>query len=119
MSASGPLPECAPDFMVHPVERFLGRTMLMVVGPATNDGVQLANQPGLADGFVRVDDSADFLQEHVRVLLRRFDEQLAVILAEVLSEEVEAKGSARRWAAIIQAADWASKRKPRWWFQSR
>ena len=49
MSASGPLPECAPDFVVYSVERFLGRTMSVVVGPATNDGVQQADQQGLAD----------------------------------------------------------------------
>src|SRR5271155_2921021 len=52
MSASGPTPEYPPDFMVHPVERLLGRAMLMVVGPATNDRVQQADQQGLADRFV-------------------------------------------------------------------
>src|SRR5271167_1564618 len=61
VSASGPLPECPPDFMVHPVERLLGRAVLMVVGPATNDGVQQTNQQGLARGFVRLNDSTDFL----------------------------------------------------------
>src|SRR6185295_203285 len=90
MSASGPVPECAPDFMVHPVERFLGRTMSMVVGPSTNDGVQQADQQGLADRFVRADDFPDFLQERVRVLLRRFYQWFAVVFAEILSEEVEA-----------------------------
>ena len=75
--------------MVHPVERLLGRAVLMVVGPATNDRVQQANQQGLADGFVRINDSPDFLHKRVRVLLRRFDQWLAVVFAEVLSEEVE------------------------------
>src|SRR6185436_15931734 len=90
MSASGPLPECAPDFRVSPVERILGRTMSMVVSPATNDGVQQADQLGLADGFVCVDNSPNFPQERVRVLLRRFHQWFAVVFAEVLSEEVEA-----------------------------
>src|SRR5208337_4759626 len=75
MSASGPLPECPPDFMVHPVERFLGRAMLMVVGPATDDRVQQANQQCLADRFVRLNDSTDFLHKRVRVLLRRFHQR--------------------------------------------
>ena len=75
--------------MVHPVERFLGRAVLVVVGPATNDGVQQANQQCLADGFIRINDSTDFLHKRVRVLLRRFDQWLAVVFAEVLSEEVE------------------------------
>jgi hypothetical protein len=90
MSASGPPPECAPDFVVRPVERLFGRAVLVVVGPATNDGVQQANQQGLADRFVRVDDSPDFLQERVRVLLRWFHEWFAIVATEVLSEEVEA-----------------------------
>ena len=76
--------------MVHPVERFFGRAVLMVVGPATNDRVQQANQQSLANGFVRADDSPDFLQEHVRVLLRRLHQWFAAVFAEVLSKEVEA-----------------------------
>src|SRR6266404_2039779 len=89
MSASGPSPECPPYFMVHPVERLFGRAVLMVVGPATDDGVQQANQHGLADGFVRINNSTDFLHERVRVLLRRFHQWLAIVFTEVLSEEVE------------------------------
>ena len=75
--------------MIHPVERLLGRAVLMIVGPATNDGVQQANQRCLADGLVRIDDSSDFLQERMRVLLRRFHQRLPIVFAEVLSEEVE------------------------------
>src|SRR5262249_32811693 len=89
MSASGPLPECAPDFMVHPVERILGRAVSVVVGPATNNRVQQTNQHRLVNGLVRFDEPSDFLQERVRVLLRWFDQWLAVVLAEILSEEVE------------------------------
>ena len=89
VSASGPTPECPPDFMVHPVERLLGRTVPMIVGPATNDRVQQANQHCLADGLVRINNSTDFLQKRVRVLFRRFHQRLAVIFAEVLSEEVK------------------------------
>ena len=47
--------------MVHPAERFLGRTMLMVVGPATNDGDQQSSQHSLADRLVRTDQSAEVL----------------------------------------------------------
>ena len=53
--------------MVHPVERFLGRTMSMVVGPATNDGVQQANQQGLADRFVRIDDFPDDIRDFAAI----------------------------------------------------
>src|SRR5262249_21154531 len=75
--------------MVRPVESVLGRAALMIVGPATNDGVQQANQRCLADGLVRIDDSSDFLQERVRVLLRWFHQWLAIVFAEVLSQEIE------------------------------
>src|ERR1700679_1954209 len=36
VSASGPSPQCLPDFMVHPVERIRGRTVSVVICPATN-----------------------------------------------------------------------------------
>ena len=62
---------------------------LVIVRPAPDDGVELTNQPFLCGRPVRSDDRSDFLQEGVRVLLRRLDEQLAIILAEILSEEVE------------------------------
>ena len=75
--------------MVHPVERLRGRAVPVVVGPATNDRVQQTDQHGLADGLVRVNQFPDFLQKHVRVFLRRFHQRLAVVFAEVLSEEVE------------------------------
>ncbi len=52
-------------------------------------GLSRPYQVLLTGGFVRTDDAPDFLQERVRVLLRRRDEQFAVELAEILSEEVE------------------------------
>jgi hypothetical protein len=42
----------------------------------------------LADGLVRFNQSSDFLQEHLRVLLRWFHQRLAIVFTEVLSEEV-------------------------------
>ena len=87
MSASRPLPQPSPYLMVHPAERLLGRDVPMVVGPATNDQVQPFHQHFLACGFVRVDDSSDFLQESVRVLLQWLHQRFAIILAEVLSGE--------------------------------
>ena len=89
MSASGPLPEPAPNLKVHPRECFRRHDMPMVVRPSPNDRVEQANQVLLTRGFIRTDDAPDFLQERVRVLLRRRDEQFAVELAEMLSEEVE------------------------------
>lgn len=56
----------------------------MVVGSARNDGFQQANQQGLADGSVRVDNSPDFLQERVRIFLRPFHPWFAIVFAEIL-----------------------------------
>src|ERR1019366_4853271 len=93
MSAFGPLPQRSPDFMVYAVERIRCRAMPVVVGPATNDRVQYCCQVRLADGLVRFNQSPDFLQEHLRVLLRWFHQRLAIVFAEVLSEEVEPLGN--------------------------
>src|SRR6266851_5654489 len=61
----------------------------MIVGPSQDDWVELLYQYLLLGGCVRLNDRADFLQEGVRVLLRRLDEQLAAVFAEILSEEIE------------------------------
>ena len=61
----------------------------MIICPAPDDRVEQLDQKLLFDRFIPANRRPDFLQEVVRVLLGRFDEQLAVILAEVLSEEVE------------------------------
>ena len=89
MSASGPQPEPAPNLEVHPLERLCRHDVPMVVDPAPDDRVELTYQAFLTGGFVRIYDAPDFLQERVRVLLRRLDEQRAVEFAEMLSEEVE------------------------------
>ena len=89
MSASGPLPEPVPNLKVHQRECIRCHDMPMVVRPPPNDRVEQTNQVHLTRGFIRPDDAPDFLQERVRVLLRRPDEQFAAELAEMLSEEVE------------------------------
>ena len=86
--------------MVHPVERLLGRAVLVVVGPATNDGVQQANQNCLADGVVRINNSTNFLHKRVRVLLRRFHQWLGVFQAHRIAgrlAKVERRAKAREW----------------------
>ena len=85
MSASGPLLESAPDFLARPAERILGRA----VSQPRMTGFKQPNQHHLGYGLVRFDESSDFLQERVRVLLRGFHQWLTIVLAEVLSEEVE------------------------------
>ena len=87
--ASGPTPEAVPQGPFHFLERPLRHDVAMVVGPAPDDGVELTDQVGLAESAILANQSPHLFQERVRVLLGRLDEQLAAILAEVLSEEVE------------------------------
>ena len=75
--------------MVHALERCRCHTVPMITGPATNDRVQQFNQRCLTHGFVHADESPDFLQEGVRILLRWLDQWLAIIFSEILSEEIE------------------------------
>jgi len=89
MPASGPQPEPAPNLEVHPLERVRRHDVPMIVDPAPDDRVELTYQAFLAGGFVRINNPPDFLQERVRVLFRWLDEQCAVELAEMLSEEVK------------------------------
>ena len=61
----------------------------MVVGPTPNDGIEMTNQVGLTGSAMLTDALPHLFQKVMRVLLGGSDEQLAVELAEVLSEEVE------------------------------
>src|SRR5664279_1402743 len=87
--ASGPTPEAVPQNPFHFLERALRHDVAMVVGPAPDDGVEFTYQVGLADPATLVNQLPHLFQERVRVLLGRLDKQLAAILAEVLSQEVE------------------------------
>ena len=67
--------------MVHSLESLRRHDVPMVIHPTPDDRVEQTNQRFLTGGFVRIDDAPDFLQERVRVLLRRFDEQCAAEFA--------------------------------------
>ena len=87
--ASGPTPEAVPQGPFHFLERPLRHNVAMVVGPTPDDGVELTYQVGLAESAILANQLPHLFQERVRVFLGRLDEQLAAILAEVLSEEVK------------------------------
>ena len=89
MSAFGPSPECLPQSPIHPLERLPRHDVAMVIGPATNDRVELPYQVGLANAPALTNQLPRLLQKVVRILLGWPDNQLAVKLAEVLSEKVE------------------------------
>ena len=86
---SGPTPEAVPQDPFHLLERLLRHNVTMVVGPAPNDGIEMTNQVGLTGSAMPMNKLPHLFQKVVRVFLGRFDEQLVVVFAEVLSEEVE------------------------------
>ena len=89
VSVFGPLPECLPQNPFHPLERLPRHDVTVVVHPATNDRIELAYQVGLAGSAILTNQLPRLVQKNARVLLGRLDNQLAIKLAEVLSEEVE------------------------------
>ncbi len=89
MSAFGPLPEGLPHSIFHFLERLHRHNVAVVVHPTPNDRVELSDQVYLTGSAILTHQLPHLFQKSMRVLLGRPDNQLAVKLAEVLSEEVE------------------------------
>lgn len=64
--------------------------MAVVVCPSPNDGVELDNQVAGRRLFVGFDGRPHFGQECFDAFARGFDEELAIVLAYILSQKVEA-----------------------------
>ena len=89
VAAFSPTPETVPDNQIHFAERTSGHDVPVIVHPAENNSVEFPQQALLTRRFVLAKDRSDFLQERVRVPLRRPDQQLAAVFTEILSKEVE------------------------------
>ena len=89
MPALGPSPEAAPNLKVHPPKRSFCHDMPVIICPTADNRVEQMYQGFLTSRFIVLDDSPNFLQERVSVLLRWLDEQFAIEFAEMLSEEIE------------------------------
>ena len=88
MSAFGPSPEGMPQSFFHILEGLQRHDVAMVVYPATNDRVELTYQVNLTCAPVLTHQLPHLFQKVMRILFGRPDNQLAVKLAQVLSEEV-------------------------------
>src|SRR2546426_2358985 len=86
MSSFGPVPHEFEDGCVHCGKGLRACHMPMVKRPSPNDRVQLADQVPCRGLLVSLDHSADLFQERFDILLGGFDEHLAVILAQVLTQ---------------------------------
>src|ERR1017187_8300202 len=89
MSAIAPPPQLAPYLKVHARKRTFSNTVSMIVRPSPYNGIEPIDQILLCRRFILLDDSPDFCQSSLNVLLRRRDQQLPSILAYVLAEKVE------------------------------
>jgi hypothetical protein len=89
MSAIAPPPQLAPYLKIHARERTFSNTVPMIVGPSPYDGVELNDQIFLCRRFILLDDSPDFCQSSLNVLLGGRDQQLPSILAYVMAEKIE------------------------------
>ena len=90
MSSSCPSPQTREDFVINADERALTHHMPMIVGPASDFGVELMDQIGGRHAQRGFDCLPDTVHEGFNILLGRLDEQFPVgILAHVLSEEIK------------------------------
>jgi hypothetical protein len=89
-----PLSQDSIDRVINRTERFFAHHMLVVVGPASDHGIQLDNQPRCRQCLVRFHCGPDLFQKRLYILLGRLDQQFVpfacLILAHILSQEVEA-----------------------------
>ena len=85
VSSSRPLPQTREDVVIHAGKRACTHHVPMIVSPAPDGGVELADQIGGRHALRSSDCLPDAAQEGVNVLLGRLDEQFPVgISAHVL-----------------------------------
>ncbi len=88
MSPFGPSPQRLKDGVVHGLEYFRADSMAVIHRPTPNDRVQVADEVASRGALVALNNRSHFTQHRLDALGRRFDEQLAVVFAYVLSEKI-------------------------------
>lgn len=84
-----PLPETIINLIVDFAECFSGHNKSLVIDPATDNRVELANQGILLCRFVALDDFAHLFQQRTDRLLRGFDKEFSVVFSNILAQEVK------------------------------
>ena len=84
MSSHRPLPQAVENGVVHTDKGLLTRDIPTVVRPAPDLGVEEGDQTIGRRLFVSFNDLPDVRPERFHVLLRRLDQEFAVILAYLL-----------------------------------
>lgn len=75
--------------MIDPSEGFLGDHMAVIIRPSPQNGIKQRYQIRLFGRLVGLDDFPDFAKMRLDVRLRRFYQQLAVVLAKVPSKKIK------------------------------
>ena len=88
MPSFGPAPQGLKDRMIDRLEDLGANGMPVIQCPAPDERVQKADQGPGSGALVRSNHAPDFSQEGLDTLHRWLNEQLTVIFAEVLAEEV-------------------------------
>ena len=63
--------------------------MTVIECPTPNDGVELQDKGTGSSRFVRFDDGTCFTQEGLYILRSRFNQEFALIFADILAKKVE------------------------------
>ena len=89
MPALRPSPEQVPEDIPNFPKRRTRFDVTVIVSPTSDNRIELPNQVFLFRGTIRANLTTYLFQEGVQVLLGGCNQELAAILAQVLSKEVE------------------------------
>src|SRR5450759_4787060 len=84
-----PVPQRLPYAVIHIRVRRLGVDRLVILRPALDDRIEQQYQVDGLRGVVVADDSSHLVQEVLNILLGRLDDQLALVLADILTQEIK------------------------------
>ena len=90
MAALGPAPQGLKDGVVHGLEDVRADHMPVIQRPAPDEWVQVTDERPGGSTLVGFNDITDIPQHRFDALHRWLNEQLPVVFAEVLSEEIKA-----------------------------
>jgi hypothetical protein len=89
MAAFGPMPKGFKNRTIDLGKHLFTHHMLMVVRPASNNRVQLGKQHAGGYCLLGFEEGADMGQKPLNALLRGFYQQLALVLAQMLSKKIK------------------------------
>jgi hypothetical protein len=75
--------------VINPIEGVHGDYMAVVIRPSSKNRIEQPDQVRLFSRLVGLDDFTDFVKMCIDVRFRRFHQELAVVLANVPSEEIK------------------------------